>query len=127
MITAENPFYFDGMDQMVLFRSICEDTHDPPTGVSDEGADFIQSLLVKDPTMRLGSLMDGEAQVLNHKWFVGLDVHDMRKRECLAPWVPTIKNPLDSSHFDDWSELEDKTEQRHPKLKEEDALIFSDF
>lgn len=127
MITGENPFFFEGMDQMSLFQSIVEEDFDPPAGASPEASDLVSKLLIKDPAVRLGSLANGERDILRHVWFDELDLHAMRRREVPAPWVPEIKDPLDTSCFDDWSHLEDKTSTRYGSLSPKDAALFEGF
>jgi protein kinase A len=56
MLTGESPFYYEGMDQMSLFKGIVQDDFEPPPNVSPAAADIIAKFLVKDPTQRLGSL-----------------------------------------------------------------------
>ena len=40
--------------------------------ISNEGKDFIFSLLIKNPVKRLGSIADS-LEVMNHKWFDNFD------------------------------------------------------
>jgi serine/threonine protein kinase len=89
MLTGENPFYFEDMDQMTLFRSIVNEPFYPlPETVSKEMVDFISGLLEKEPIQRLGFLAGREKDVLRHKWFADLDLAQMRRREAKAPWTP---------------------------------------
>jgi hypothetical protein len=41
--------------------------------------------------------------------------------------VPTIKDPLDTANFDDWSHQHDKAQKAFPPLNETDAQIFCNF
>jgi protein kinase A len=129
MLMGEHPFYLEGMDQIVLFRSICQDSYEGPSGVSDEATDLIEKFLEKDPTHRLGSLAAGESEVLNHAWFQPLDLQAMRRRKAVkdVPWIPEIEDPMDASCFEDWSQLQDKTKQSFPELADDDAKIFLGF
>jgi hypothetical protein len=95
---------------------------------SMDACDLIDRLLVKDPLVRLGSLSGGESDILCHSWFKGLDSHSVRKRTIKAPWIPQLsKDPFDTSHFDDWSDLEDKTTEEYPELEPEEAELFNGF
>lgn len=127
MIMGENPFYFEGMDQMVLFKSIVEDPHEPLDACSLEASDIIDALLTKDPVTRLGSLARGESDILQHPWFQSLDLQALRRRESPAPWIPTIKDSLDTCCFDDWSEIIDKTTVSFPPITEKDQKEFEGF
>jgi serine/threonine protein kinase len=89
MICGENPFYFDGMDQLALFEAICHEKYYPfPTQPSKELVDLVDGLLEKDPAQRLGMLAGGSEDILRHKWFDGMDLAKLRAREVRAPWRP---------------------------------------
>jgi serine/threonine protein kinase len=119
MITGECPFFYEGMNQMSLFRSIVEDDFEPPKNASPAAADIIAKFLVKDPTQRLGSLARGEREIFEQEWFNDIDLEALRDREIKAPWVPEIK--------DDWDHLEDKTKQKYSPLTREEAELFKAF
>lgn len=128
MICGDSPFYSYGIDQEDLYRSIIEDDYDPPMYASMDACDLIDRLLVKDPLVRLGSLSGGESDILGHHWFTGMNVHAARKRTLPAPWLPELSSdPFDVTHFDDWSDLEDKTTTQYPKLNELQAALFEGF
>eukprot|EP00522_Entomoneis_paludosa_P005603 CAMPEP_0172451818 /NCGR_PEP_ID=MMETSP1065-20121228/9692_1 /TAXON_ID=265537 /ORGANISM="Amphiprora paludosa, Strain CCMP125" /LENGTH=860 /DNA_ID=CAMNT_0013203789 /DNA_START=39 /DNA_END=2621 /DNA_ORIENTATION=+ len=127
MLCGENPFWEDGLDDMELYRGIIQDDYVKPTQGSSHAHDLIRQLLEKDDTRRLGNLAGGERDVTSHPWFTGLDLGQIQSRQALAPWVPPIKDEFDASCFDDWSELEDKTEQTYPPLDEEEEKLFAGF
>jgi serine/threonine protein kinase len=136
-VTGENPFYVPGMDQMSTFEAIVQDDFEDPGGVSKEVNNLIRSLLQKDPTKRLGSLARGEAAILEHAWFTGfdqgascnpMDLRAMRVREIEAPWVPDIKDPLDTSCFDNWDGiLEDRTKTKYETISGNEQALFAEF
>ena len=127
MITGDNPFYFEGMDQMILFKSIVQDPHETPTGCTDEAVDIINGLLEKEAGMRLGNLARGETDILQHPWFQYLDLQAMRRREEKAPWLPPVAGSLDTSCFDDWNEIVDKQSLNFPLISERDQKEFEGF
>jgi serine/threonine protein kinase len=128
MLVGENPFQCEDMDDKVfLLKCITHDQHTPPTGMSEDAQDMINRLLEKDPTHRLGSLARGEADILHHAWLDGMDLQDMRRRKVTAPWIPSFKNAMDASCFDNWSDLENKTEQMYPKISAKDDKEFEGF
>ena len=47
------------------------------------------------------------ADIKSHDWFVEVDFESLRKREPQSPWTPPIKNPTDTSNFEDPEEFED--------------------
>lgn len=90
MVCGENPFYFDGMDQMSLFKGICQDNFYPlPDDISDEAYDVIEPLLEKDPALRLGALAGKGKDIMKKGWFDGLDLCALRRKQVKAPFIPT--------------------------------------
>jgi len=127
MITGENPFYCEGMDQMTLFQSIVQDDYEAPEGASPEATAIISKFLAKDPTQRLGSLTRGEREIFEQPWFEEIDLQALRHRQIEAPWVPKIRDAFDTRFFDDWGHLADKTKQKCDALEPKDAALFLDF
>jgi serine/threonine protein kinase len=127
MLCGYSPFYEDGIDPAELYRSIAEDDYDPPINSSAVACDLVGKLLEKDPVLRLGSLAGGESDIASHPWFDGMDPSLVRKQQLEVPWRPDISDPFDVRHFDDWSEVEDKTLGRYPPLKQKQQSIFEDF
>lgn len=123
MISGENPFFFEGMDQITLFRSIVEDEFLPLSGVNKDAAQITADLLVKDPSMRLGgSKLRG--YVVEHAWFSDIDIEAYRRKEVTPPWKPDVDDPLDASLFDDWGDLVDKTTESFQRIPEEEEQLF---
>eukprot|EP00934_Nitzschia_sp_Nitz4_P001558 Nitzschia sp. Nitz4//scaffold317_size20466//3252//5378//NITZ4_008662-RA/size20466-processed-gene-0.7-mRNA-1//1//CDS//3329547533//1558//frame0 len=82
MISGENPFYYDGMEQFALFEAIADE--EPYAMPEDAEAsrfvlDIICRFLNKDPALRLGS--GGLREILEHPWFTGMpDVSEFRAK-----------------------------------------------
>ena len=124
MVAGFHPFLEDDdMEQMQLFQAIARVEYPSlPNNVSATVTDLLARLLVTQPLQRLG----GDA-LLQHAWFSDLDLEALRRRELPAPWVPSVTNPLDTACFEDWSDLEDKTQERYPKLDEVHESRFASF
>ena len=127
MVTGDQPFYTDGMQQMDLFRAIVKGQFEMPRTISASGESMLQGLLTRVPSQRLGSLSGGEDDIPAHAWFADLDFEMLRSQSMKAPFVPKIKNPLDVSNFDNWNHLKDKTKKKFPKLTPKEAQIFAEF
>jgi protein kinase A len=129
MIAGRTPFYIEGMDQITLFRNICEGEYQfPPAGVMTmESEDLLQRFFVLDPAKRLGSLARGLNEIYAHTWYADIDFTALRNRELPVPWLPEIKDPLDKSNFEDWGHLEDKTLMKGPTLSEVEQKVFEGF
>jgi hypothetical protein len=54
-------------------------------------------------------------------------MEQLRQKKYPAPMVPEIKDPLDSSNFDNWEHLEDKTKKQFPPLNREEKKLFEKF
>lgn len=129
MITGDTPFYKEGMDQLDLYRQICSAKYEahPILHGKDQAIDIIGHLLSKVPSQRLGMLKNGQKDIFEHPWFADISFEDYRAREVKAPWIPKIKDPLDSSNFDSWKHMKDKTKQKQAPLDVQKDAIFAGF
>jgi len=127
LLCGDSPFFFFGIEQVELYRSIVEDGYPALKSSTPAAASMIDGLLTKDPSLRLGSLEKGELDIIKHEWFEGLDVESMRERKLEAPWKPNIKDPFDTSSFENWDDLKDKTKQSFPAVSPKDARTFERF
>lgn len=127
MLIGETPFYKKGMDQSELFRTIVKGVFIMPDNISEDAQDIISGLLQRHPSKRLGNLVGGLDDILQHSWLCLIDHDSLLLKEKEAPMVPKIKDPFDNSNFDDWSHLDDKIENRYPPLTKEDETLFDEF
>jgi protein kinase A len=99
-----------------------------PKHVDDLADILIQKLLVRRQATRLGNLSKGYLDVKNHLWFEKSSVNfkALLKKEMDAPWKPEVKNPLDSSNFDDFSSIE-KEKDTGRRLTREEQNVFKGF
>lgn len=89
MVAGENPFYYDGISQMDLLKSICGEKFYPlPNSASDDVFDVVDLLLRKDPTMRLGSKANRGKAIMAKEWFEGLKLDHLRQKLHTAPYIP---------------------------------------
>jgi serine/threonine protein kinase len=87
MVSGENPFYFDGMDQVTLYNAIArEQCYAYPETPSAALLDLTHQLLTKEPHQRLGSLAGGADDILKHSWFADLNLSAIRSQKYEAPW-----------------------------------------
>ena len=75
-----------------------------PTNFARPVKDLISRLLMHNPAARLGCSWGGSAEVLGHDFFASLSFKDLEKRKVTMPFVPVIKDPFDSSNFDQYSD-----------------------
>ena len=141
MLTGEHPFdEWDMEDEMLLFEAIAEADYRPLSTtttmlrpISDHAKNWIDQLLVKDPSQRLGckdANFDNplkKCDLLAHPWLAGLHMTELRRRAVPAPWRPRIANHHDSSFFDDWDHLEPVVRVSYPPLTAREAAKFDLF
>jgi len=126
LIVGKTPFYSRGMDQAQLFRRICNTNFSVEGKCSKNAADMISRMLVNPPHVRLGCLAKGADDIRHHAWFTGVKFSYIVSKKFKAPWVPTIKNPLDAENFDTISDSE-KDKSENGVLKKSEQKAFKDF
>lgn len=131
MISGYTPFYKDGMEQISLFRAIVRGHVKYPRTrgelFTEKSKDLINRMLVIDPTQRLGSLARGEKDIYRSAWFEEIDFEELKRKEIAAPWIPNIKDPLDTSNFENWDHLDNKETAKDPPISKKDDDIFKSF
>jgi len=110
MLVGRSPFYSFGTDQVSLFKRIVQVKYSfPPGGVVIQSAqDLVQRLIIRRQANRLGCLARGDMDVRDHPWFSIIDVDKLLRKKIPSPWIPQIKDPLDSSHFDSYKHVENE-------------------
>jgi len=106
LITGSTPFVSD--DDFSVFKKIVKAEVDwnqfrlPPIAKA-----LVELLLVKDPSMRLGSRESGGAhKIRSENFFKPLDFEKLQKRELSPPWVPVVDNDKDTRHCCEEDEIE---------------------
>ena len=87
---------------METFKRIASGKYRVSHSVSPEAADLIKRLLNPVPAKRLGMLRGGEKDVLGHKVCAHIDAGKLEKRAVKLPFVPRLKDPTDTSNFDNY-------------------------
>lgn len=88
MLAGYPPFYDDhpmGIYEKILANKIAFPSHIDPWA-----KDLIRRLLTADRSKRLGNLRGGAKDVMNHKWFTGVDWATLERREIGAPIIPHV-------------------------------------
>ena len=129
IIEGTTPFYEHGIGQMKAFQRICKGDFefDSKRKSSWELKDLIRRLLVVDPTQRIGSLANGINEIYAHRWFAGINFGKLRQKRIKAPWIPEVKNALDSTNFESWDHLEDKSTSNSAAISAHQQKIFESF
>ncbi|CAB9498224.1 MAP kinase-activated protein kinase 2 (Fragment) [Seminavis robusta] len=129
MVVGHSPFFdFGSNSQADLFQRICKVQYSFPGGglVHHHAQDLIKRLIIRRQASRMGCLARGDMDIRDHPWFEIIDVDKLLRRKWPAPWVPRIRNALDSSHFDSYEHLE-KDSKKDPSLTASEQALFKDF
>jgi protein kinase A len=129
MLVGRSPFYSHGSDQVSLFKRIVQVKYSfPQSGqVQEQAKDLIKRLIVRRQANRLGCLSRGDMDVRDHAWFQIIHVDKLLRKRIPAPWIPPLKDPLDASHFDSYSYLENEPPSNKPLLAPAQQALFKDF
>ncbi|KAG2182348.1 hypothetical protein INT43_007278 [Umbelopsis isabellina] len=98
-LTGITPFWAETHTDM--YRRVLEDELAFPEGFDPITADFIDGLLQRDPSMRLGVGPNGPQEICSHPYFDGLDWEDVFHKRITPRYVPDLKSDMDFSNFDD--------------------------
>eukprot|EP01015_Nassula_variabilis_P011233 TRINITY_DN19110_c0_g1_i1.p1 TRINITY_DN19110_c0_g1~~TRINITY_DN19110_c0_g1_i1.p1 ORF type:complete len:333 (+),score=60.04 TRINITY_DN19110_c0_g1_i1:13-1011(+) len=100
MLVGLPPFF--NKVQNVMFQAIVETQVKFPQQIqiSEEGIDFLDKLLKKSPSERIGTI-GGVAQIMDHQWFQDINWDLLLQKKLPAPFVPTSENDEDLTKFYD--------------------------
>ena len=128
LLVGVSPFYRNGSAQIDMFKRIVRGKYAIPPYCSENAADLIKRLLVRKDMERLGNLSQGYLDIKRHPWYEesNVDFTAIFNKETTAPWLPVVKDPLDSSNFDDYSDIENEPITGR-RLRKEEQDIFKNF
>jgi len=98
-LVGDSPFEADEDDE--LFDQICNAPLEWPAKLDPSAKDFVNRLLDRNPTTRIGCGPTGKADIQRHAFFSGMDWGKMAKRQIPPPFKPDIKNPKKAECFDE--------------------------
>jgi len=105
MIAGTSPFadHVNG-DHMVICKKIVRNKVEYPRRFGEKAKDLVTRLLVREPHLRIGCLSGGHQDIKDHPWMKSMDFNALLRKRIKAPWVPEIKDYLDTSSFEDFAE-----------------------
>lgn len=105
MLVGYSPFAgAEAPDQMIICRNILGGKYETPRTMTGPAKDLVKKLLTKDANRRLGCLKGAAKDIKDHAWFSKFDWNTLLTRNMKSPWVPPIKNPMDTTHLDPYEE-----------------------
>jgi len=101
LLTGASPFTVEGErnTQSEISRRILRIEPPIPDDLSSSVKDFIIKLLIKEPRQRLGGGPGDAEEVKSHPFFRDLNWMDLAQKKISAPFVPKIRDELDTSNF----------------------------
>jgi len=103
MLQGYSPFADDEHNnQMTVYKNIIRGQVVFSSRLRDAtGINLIMSLLVANPSQRLGSGRRGVKDVMGHAWFRSVNWRSLMQKRVLPPIIPHVSNKLDVSNFDE--------------------------
>jgi len=106
MIVGYPPFVDE--DPMGIYQKILSGKIVFPKLFDKNAKGLVKKLLTADLGKRYGNLKNGVEDIKTHKWFKDLDWDDLQKKKIAPPFKPTVKDPSDTSNFDDYPDSDEK-------------------
>nr|XP_042904910.1 cAMP-dependent protein kinase catalytic subunit alpha-like [Parasteatoda tepidariorum] len=104
MTAGHSPFC--AIDPMDTYKKIVAGKVGFPSHFTSDLKDLMTNLLQVDLTKRYGNLKNGVNDIKNHKWFSTTDWTMIFQKKVEAPFIPKCKGPGDTTHYDDYEEVE---------------------
>ena len=98
-----------------------------PKDWSIESIDFINKLLIRIPSKRLG--YNGPLEVKNHVWFKDFPWEQLYMKIIHAPYIPQNKDNFDYKFCNSIEKIGEKTKERYDKILKNNNFetIFNDY
>ena len=113
--------------EKILARQIVIKSHEIPSGWSKEAADFINNLIQRKPSSRLG--FKGINQIKQHKWFNHFSWKDLYNMRIESPYIPSYEDNFDSNYCEREDNISQQEQELLNKIKssEQYKTIFKNF
>ncbi|KAF8522106.1 cAMP dependent protein kinase [Hysterangium stoloniferum] len=99
MLVGYPPFFDD--HAYGIYEKILRGRIRWPGDMDPLSREIVRAFLHPDRSKRLGNLIGGPEDVLNHPWFRGVDWEALERREIRAPIIPHVSASDDTRHFSD--------------------------
>uniref|UniRef100_A0A674NW68 non-specific serine/threonine protein kinase n=1 Tax=Takifugu rubripes TaxID=31033 RepID=A0A674NW68_TAKRU len=99
MMCGRLPFY--NQDHEKLFELILMEDIRFPRTLGPEARSLLSGLLKKDPMQRLGGGPDDAKEIMQHKFFAGIEWKDVYEKKLVPPFKPQVTSETDTRYFDE--------------------------
>ncbi|KAI9706803.1 MAG: camp-dependent protein kinase catalytic subunit [Bogoriella megaspora] len=124
MLCGFTPFWDSG-SPMRIYENILKGRVKYPPYIHPDAQDLLQKLITQDLTKRLGNLVGGSKDVMQHPWFAEVTWERLAKKDIDAPYVPPVRGGMgDASQFDKYPE---ESEQYGLIGDDPHGKLFTDF
>jgi hypothetical protein len=90
---------------MKIYENILKGRVKYPPFVSPDAQDLLSKLITSDLSKRLGNLVGGSKDIMEHAWFSEVTWDRLMKKDIDAPYVPPVRAGAgDASQFDKYPE-----------------------
>ena len=96
--------------EKILSRQIVIKGHEIPNDWSKESADFINNLIQRKTSARLG--YKGINQIKQHKWFNNFSWKDLYNMKIEAPFIPSDDDNFDSNYCSKDDDINNQAQER---------------
>lgn len=115
--------------EKMLTKQVKLNISDLPSGWSPEAADFINKLLVRKASNRLG--LFGASEVKEHKWLRDYKWIDLYEKKIISPFIPLGIDNFDAKYCNQIEKITEQTKIRYEKylndLKYQDLFKTFNF
>ncbi|KAF1821915.1 Pkinase-domain-containing protein [Dissoconium aciculare CBS 342.82] len=104
MLAGFTPFW-DAGSPLKIYENILKGRVKYPPYIHPDAQDLLSKLITADLTHRLGNLVGGSRDVMQHPWFAEVTWERLLKKDIDAPYVPPVRGGVgDASLFDKYPE-----------------------
>ena len=107
--------------EKILAKQVMIKNHEIPNGWSPESADFINNLIQRKPTARLG--YKGIFQIKQHHWFDDIDWKDLYNMKIEAPFIPLDEDNYDVEYCNKEDIIDSSEQEKLDKIKSSNEYI----
>ena len=107
--------------EKILAKQVMIKAHEIPKGWSQESADFINNLIKRNPSCRLGH--KGINQIKEHIWFSDINWKDLYNMKLEAPFIPLDEDNYDFNFCNKEDNIDPAEQEKLDKIKSSNEYL----